>query len=1834
MKRLSVFIIALAISLGVNAQSYQNLWKEYEDNVKNLLPTSAGNTLDKIEKQAKKDKNDIQLLKIAFKRCDLMQIQGEYTNDSIISFCENYLPKLSQASQMLLKVEMGKAKYDFSFMDEADIEFTKSISMERYEPVYDDFSNYSLKLEPTLFDYVMHCAIDFYRYRSDKDKLAGYYQRLLDFDLENNYTEAYYNNRLEQLGSILNDEQYEKHSQLADECPDKEMKAKIKIQQIIYLRRANQYGKALQLCEETMTLLDGKNPMYQQCVNFKESILKKTVDVEMQYVQLPNRHMAAALTYRNTTNPSYRIYRLTPKQFEQTKYIQKEDVFKMLKNSKIVEEATISTPEETDYGKHSSLIALPPMDLGQYVLVFSPDTKFDNVDDIAILPFQVSNLSYMQLSTDQGLVLYILNRDTSEPIEGVKAECYTNNYIYQLKDYERQVMATEVSDSQGMILLNEKFNKYFSIDLSYQDDVLIASEWASYWGLRTDTKTKIRSYFYTDRAIYRPGQTVRFKGIFTQYNDLGRELLPDYKTTVELRDANSQIIDTLTLTTDEFGSVSGSFVIPKNLMKGTYRIYNKHCNLATFQVEEYKRPTFEVAFNTPEKESKIGDSVSITGTVAALSGFGLDNVSYQYTVSRNVLFPFRFFSYYAGSEIIVSGKGVTSAEGKFSIDFPMLPDSEIAVNRVPKYTYTVKVTATNAQGESQTETYNLFATYNLYDIQIHNGRSETVDVSDLKNLSVSITTVYDVPVDRQINCKIFKIKEPNKLVKNFERIGNFDRQLLDEAKLEEYFPDYVYNVKETEEKTLVREFVTNVNGKARLLPDKMKLEPGRYIFELNAVDDSLSGCTKTLSICNFKTQKMPFRAMYWTYLDKETAQPGETVNFYVGTSMKDVSVLVVALVGDKIRKSERVKLSNSVHKFSYKLTENDRGRVYFQMAFEKQNTECRYMANTEVPYDNMKLDITLHTERKKFLPGETETWSVTVKDYKNNPAAASLMAGMYDASLDFFATDSWALNVIPLYKSGSPIMSDKSFHYHYNGVFHDIARFYLENPRLLSQANMLSSHKFRGYGAKFAANYAIDGVLEEEVVEYTQEKSAVVEDTEEYLYFNVDEDGSQPQTGSNAKPAKIRENFDETAFFYPDLTTDKAGDVTFTFTMPDALTRWKLRMLAYTKSLAVGTYEQTFVTQQPLMIMADMPRFAYDEDTLWLAANVINLSDDDIAPQAKLEIVDADNNPVDLFVSEQIINMEAIPAGRSGSVRWKVAMQKDLGVLNLRFSVITLDFSDAEQHRLPVLSTDIFLTQTYSLTVEANSSLYNEFDMNKEGERNHDIKLNVNANPMFYALQALPYLAEGEQKYTLTEFNRYFVNSMARQIVKNNPNIEKMFEGHEGDTLSELQKNDDLKAILLQETPWVLEAKNEARQRANIAKIFDTASINANITSALDVLAKKQTVNGGWPWIEGMPESEFITQYILCGMGRLDKRGLITKKAFSYIENELIERYNRLDTDKKKKQFQCGYATVKDLLALSYFNYKSDSKFAKAKSFYMDKLMTDWKSFSFENQAAIALIFYRNGNHKKASLIIQSLRERAVMKDNMMYWRNTGIESEARILEAFNEIDQRTGEIDAMRLWILTQKRTNMWENDRATVEAVFALTNRGTDWNDENVNTSFLKNNDFVKIRIDNPTDHVVWGGLYRQYFVPIDKVQQHNDAMKIKRELFVERVVDNKLKYIPIAEQDIKVGDKVKVEITFENSQDMEFVYLKDLRGACFEPTEQLSRYHWSDDMWYYQSTSDVAMEYFFENLPKGKHKVSHTMYVTKYGNFSSGYSHIQCQYAPEFGAYSNGSRISVAL
>ena len=1831
MKRIAFFIIAFAISLSINAQDYQKMWKEYNNNISNLLPESAEKVLDKIEKQALKDKNDVQLLKTVLRRSDIFNMKEENPEDTIVGYCKSYLPKLSKASQVILKVEIAKYNYKFDdVLEYKDDDFIKTVSMENYADIFqseNEHAIFDLDLEPTLYDYVMHCLISNYHYYSFEDEL---YDKLLAFDLENKYLKAYYNNKLQRIGNIYNEEGFEKYSKLAEECNDNEFVAKIKIRQIEYLSYRKEYVKAKKLCDETMELLDKSNPLYKQCEEYLASLTKKSVSVQMNNVYVAEQNIPVGLTYRNTTNPSYKIFKVSSNEFLRISQLENDKQLSYLLNKKPEIENTVKTTAETDYCEHSTLVALKPLKCGIYYIVFSNNNSFKDYDDLILSAFQVSNLSFFNLETDDCLNLYIVDRESGQPMGNVKAQFFERNYSYKTKSYERKDLGNAVSDKNGYIAVPTFSTNRYNIDLYHDGDTLISTMLFDFYHYNGKSNPKISSRIFTDRAIYRPGQTVQFSCIVYRGDSKNKEVVPDYETFIRFVDPNMQLIDTLRLTTNEYGAVSGSFTIPTDRINGVYNIFETNSS-AYVRVEEYKRPTFEVTFESPENEYKICDSVRVTGKVAALSGFGLDNVQYIYHVVRKTAFPFRFWNwtpYYVEDETISHGESVTSNDGTFNIDFQLEPSKEIHVINIPQYTYEIVVEATSKQGETQKGSFSIVATYNKYRINLVSNENgiekngiKSLSINDFKNMMVNVTTISGKPANTKVEYKIYKINDIERYARD---LGEFDRKIYNDVILKALFPKFDFYSKESITKDIVCQGVVDVKGKAKLLPDNVKLSTAKYVVELRSVDDTLSACSDEYVVCDFKSKKMPYKALYWTNIDKTSAQPGEIINYYVGSSEKDVSALVMVKRGKTILKSECISLNNNVYKFSYKVREEDRGRLDFQVALVKYNTEMRRIDYVEIPYDNMKLDIVLNTERNKVLPGSEETWSVTVKDYKGNPVEVPMFAVMYDAALDNFATLDWYFNTLPSVYASSTIMSDRSFDTKRKAQYYYISHFYIEENSVYSSVPLLPHHWYRYGNRNIYAKTMVydDGFIAEEEVYLKAEEAAADESV-----VTGGGEGKQQET----KPAKIRKDFNETAFFYPNLKTDENGDVTFTFTMPDALTRWNLKLLTYSKTLSVGNFEKTIVTQQPLMIMADMPRFVYDEDTLWIAANVINMSDKSVNPVTKLEIFDENENPVDLILAQDIKHLK-IPAGQSRCVRWKVAMQKDLNPLIFRFSATADGFSDAEQDLLPVLSTEVFLTQTYALTTEANTHKEYVFDINNEGERNYDIKLDFKANPVYYVIKALPYLAEGDEKYATTAFHRYFTNKMAQDIVKSNPKIKELLSGHEGDTLSELQKNEEVKAILLKETPWVLEAKSEARQRANVSKLFDTKVIDKNIASALSILEKKQTINGGWSWIDGMPESEYITQYVLCGLGRLGDNSTMTEKAFHFLENEFVERYQRLDTQKKKDNAVCDFMTMQDLFAMSHYSYKTGKDFDEAKDFYIKKLYKDWRRFSVEEQAYIALILNRNNHGEVAKLVVKSLRERALKNELGMYWRYISVETEARILEAFNEIDPKANETDNMRFWILTQKRTNMWENERASVEAIFAIMNRGTDWTTEKAEASMIVGDDDVKVTVDNQSNHVVWGGVFCQYFVPIDKVKKHNDAMKVKREFFVERFVDNEVKYLPIAGEKIKVGDKIKVEITFECSQDMEFVYLKDLRGACFEPTEQLSRYHWSDGMWYYQSTTDVSMEYFFDNLSKGKHKLSHTMYVTKDGSFSAGYAQIQCQYAPEFGAYSNGSRFSV--
>ncbi|MBQ2908283.1 MAG: hypothetical protein IJE47_11040 [Bacteroidales bacterium] len=1214
------------------------------------------------------------------------------------------------------------------------------------------------------------------------------------------------------------------------------------------------------------------------------------------------------------------------------------------------------------------------------------------------------------------------------------------------------------------------------------------------------------------------------------------------------------------------------------------------------------------------------------GSVKAYAGFGLDNVNYKYTVVRRTYFPYRYwwFKNYSDNEKqIAFGEGTTDEKGNFHISFNLIPD-EKDKGELPVYEYIVTVDVTNAQGETQSKTYTIKASEIDLIIDIEN-QNEFVFKNSLDLIDFTVKNLKENPVEAKIIRKIYSVN---------------GQQTTDNR--QQHCRDAACHVL-----TIIYEDEINVDGKYGLFQDvNENLETGKYHVELISAENEMAKIAKDIIIIDLESNEMPYDTMCISYSDRKSAQPGEDVNFYLGSSAKDVNVYVMIKYGDEIRYYKRKSLSDKVLKFSYKIKEEDRGSISFQAFFVKNNTVNIKKLDVLVPYDNLKLDIRLDVERDDLLPGSKEKWNLTIKNFKNEGVVANLLAGMYDASLDVFAKNKWNLNVIPETRYSTPPRTDFSFE-----DFDSEASFkYYVGPGVFDYF-LLSMVGITPYSG--SPRFAGGGIMYSMMVAEKSSREASNNGDDSW----DDAANQEEQNVENQEPL-VRENFNETAFFYPNLMTNEDGSLTFSFTMPDALTRWNLMMLAYTKDLKVGTLNKTFTTSKPLMIMSDMPRFCYENDTLWMVADVIRTTDngqqstDFEVATAKLEIFDAlTMQPLDLILSEKEIIIDEIPSGKSRAVRWKVAVSSDIDLLAFRFSVTSDNFSDAEQHLLPILSDEVFMTETYPLTIEPHSSKTFDLDFDNENERNQGLTLNYCSNPVWYAIQALPYLSQEVGDNADAAFNIFYANSLASYIAHNIPNFLNYIKKWQIETpdalMSQLQKDENLKAIMLQETPWVLEAKSEAEQKSMLANLFDVNALKYKTDETLKIIKERQSINGGWSWFPNMPESSFITQYILSGFGKLHKMNVIenlndeqqslakeiTDNAIAFTSNEIVDDYNYYKNE--NLNYELSLNLINELYSLSFFTAEDDDVLKNAKSFFIDKLERNWQDLSFSLQAKSALILHREGRDETAQLIMKSLQERMSQIKN-----TTDVTTQTLVMEAFREISPNKQILNDMMISLLNNKRTNMWENPMMTVDAVYAILNVNGQLSTVNsLQSEFVQRywnaeelKDFKNLTLENQNDNIAWGGLFRQYFVSIDEVRKHESPLNVERELFVERNDENGSYLVPIKETELKVGDKVVVNLTIEASQDMEFVFLKDLRAACLEPTEQMSRYNYSDGMLYYQSNSDTYMGFYFDRLPKGKNRVSYSMYVTKEGDFSNGYALIQCLYAPEFSGYSEGMRVRV--
>ena len=1124
-------------------------------------------------------------------------------------------------------------------------------------------------------------------------------------------------------------------------------------------------------------------------------------------------------------------------------------------------------------------------------------------------------------------------------------------------------------------------------------------------------------------------------------------------------------------------------------------------------------------------------------------------------------------------------------------------------------------------------------------------------------------------------------------------------------------------------------------------------EPGVYVVEVTSKDKYGTEVKEInyFTILQSKGKSLPYPEPSRLRPVKAGGEPGEKAVFTVGSGFEDVQVLCEIDKKNRPVQRQILTVSKGQQTLEIPIEERDRGGFVVQFTFVKNNRFYHQRENVWVPRTDKQLHVTLETFRDKLLPGAEETWKVKIKGPKGERAAAELLVSMYDASLDAFRYGpSWYLNPYTNYYGkaswgseafGRTVHStvyDRGWNTYFSGAstvydrLNDFGTYYFSG-RVYGIAGAASGARIRGYAGEDEyddvaadASMKLSEVQAAPIMNNKPKDGAVKKEQAAINGFrNVPENNSAmeaaPGKGENSQDAApVRRNFNETAFFFPQLATDEDGNVTFSFKMPDALTRWRFNALAHTKDVKSGGATQEVITQKDLMVVPNAPRFFREGDEMMFTAKISNLAKDALKGTARIEFFDAlTMKPINGLViarnprgtsAENILSTPfSVEKEQSTQVAWNIYIPEGIQAVTYRIRAASGNFSDGEEMTLPVLTNRMLVTETLPLPLRGAQTKTFAFKKLLEGNsgsttlRSHKLTLEFTSNPAWYAVQALPYLMEYPYECAEQTFSRLYANSIASHITNSSPKIKNIFDawknkqpGSEEALLSNLEKNQELKSALLEETPWVLQAQNETERKKRIGILFDLNRMSSELSGCIKKLEKLQRGNGGWPWFEGMPDDPYITQLIVTGFGKLNRLGIdaakdgrvrnMLEKALDYCDQRIREEYEELKREAKKGRIRLaddhlGGFEIQYLYALSYFpNHNVAGSAKEAFNYYKDQAKKYWNDKGRYLQGMIAVSLHRYKDSETPAKIIRSLKETALNSEEMgmywkenyesYYWYQAPIEQQALMIEVFDEVAQDEKRVDDLKTWLLKEKQTNDWKTTRATTDACYALLMQGTDWLSEDTSpqirlgsvkidpktnpdlkteagTGYFKTSwsgEAVKPEMGNVTVQkdskgVAWGAVYWQYFEQLDKITSHETPLKLKKQLFLQKDTDRGPVITPITEKTVlKPGDRVKVRIELRADRNMEYVHMKDMRASCMEPEHVLSGYRYQDGLGYYESTRDAAVNFFFGYLRKGTYVFEYPLRITHEGNFSNGITTIQCMYAPEFTSHSEGIRINV--
>ncbi len=1662
--------------------------------------------------------------------------------------------------------------------------------------------------------------------------------------------------------------------------------------------------------------------------NLSKELNRPQFSFEIEKVNLPDEPFRMRVAFKNINQIYLRIIPATEDLKKKTIQRRNESTFfKTLTAASPLKEWEQKLPHNTDLQQHATEIKMEALPKGEYFIVASYQKNFKDTSNILAAQLTyVSNISYISRNND----FFVLHRNTGQPLEGATIKTWQRTYDYNTYTHQDIQSGNYTTNANGYFQLANHsstnktlVNNPLSFEINYKNDKLFITDenyyYHDYLNKQQDKEYQTSIFLFTDRSLYRPGQTIYFKGVAIEQRQDGKKanVYSKLSTEVELFDANHQKINSLQLFTNEYGSFSGKFTLPENGLNGTFSIRTKQQNgYAGFHVEEYKRPKFYVDFEKVKGSYRANDSVKITGVAKAYTGNNIGGSNVKYRVVREARFPYswlfgRGFFPSSESQEIANGTTTTKENGTFEITFKAIPDLSISEKLDPVFTYKIYADVTDINGE--TRSANSWVSAGYKSLLLNVSVPEKLPADSLSKISISTQNMSGnfEPASIHIDIRSLQLEQRMMRPRYWEPC---DQYIMTKNEYLKHFPNDVYANEDLPESwqqgTSIYSQSVTTDSSGVVALRKQNFQAGYYAITISTKDKEGNEIkdVKYVELYNEKNPQ-PVRPQYLYATNPHLIELGQKTKIDISTSASEVF-----LIQNMVKENAQYTfyhLNKNGKSFDFTATENDRGGYGVSYLFVKNNRVFLSNHVIEVPWSNKELNIEYSTFRDKTLPGAEEKWTIKISGLKKEKIATEMLAGMYDASLDQFYPHQWQLPYLwHRYYNRLQLSYQNNFKNQSADVQNNMYQ------KLIPLEKKYETFLFGNTNLAFLQTKRAENILvHEDVANDTKISSVPAQEKVMVAYgANVENDKTKLEevkdvSVENEKQTEatlVRTNFNETAFFFPDLKTDENGNISFSFTLPETLTKWKFQALAHTKNLALGYSQKEIVTQKDLMVQPNPPRFMREGDEMKFSGKVINPSNKEVRGVATLQLFDANTGqPVDpSFKNTTPQQTFSIVAGQSQSLQFPIMIPYAYNkALTWRMVVKTQDgsLSDGEENILPVLTNRMLVTETLPLHMRGSGTKNFKFDKLINSSKSNtlttqSLTVEYTSNPVWYAVQALPYMMEHPYECAEQTWNRYYANIIASFIASSSPKIKQVFEKWKTEDtaslMSNLQKNQELKSILLEETPWMLAAKSEAQQKKNIALLFDLIRMSNEQGKAYEKLKQLQSSNGGFVWFKGGPDDRHITQYIITGIGHLKKlnasKGLqdanlnrIVQQAIPYLDHQIKKEYDELKKDNTLPQNHTpSHYAIQYLYMRSFFpQIKIANNAQKAVQFFTERSVATWAQQNKYMQAMIALMAHRNNDVNTPKAILKSLKESAIRNDEMgMYykdaaegwwWYEAPIERQALVVEALEEIDNDIQTADDLRTWLLKNKQTNNWKSTKATAEAVYALLLRGTDWlsavpevNIQLGSTKISTSENDIKEKAETGTGYFkkiisgnevtpsmgniqltltqpqsnklpTWGGVYWQYFENLDKITTSATPLQLKKKLFVERNSNNGSVLQPIHNADkIKVGDKIKVRIELRVDRDMEYVHMKDMRAATFEPVNVLSQYKWQGGLGYYESTKDASTNFFFSYLRKGTYVFEYTLFAQLPGNFSNGISIIQCMYAPEFSSHSEGIRVRV--